>query len=610
MNTNEPITHKPLRLWPGVAAAVLLILVGYVLPIFVPEYAGYAMIAAPLFALIVILWWLLFSRARWYERLGGLGLMIAAMFPEKYVVHPSIAGGAMGNLSYILVIPTLSLALVGWAVLRDRVGPAARSAAVIVAVLLGCLPWMLVRTGGITASGKSDFHWRWTKTPEEQLLAQADEPKPTAPAPAPAEISAPAASPAAEPTRPPSAPAATNPEPAAPSVAVRRAEWPGFRGPDRDSVIRGVQIATDWSQSPPVQLWRRPIGPGWSSFAVSGNLFYTQEQRGGDEIVSCYRMTTGEAVWRHRDATRFWESNGGAGPRGTPTLSNGRVYSLGGTGILNVLDAISGAVVWSHNVPSDVRVKTPMWGFSSSPLVVGDVVIVAAGGKLAAYDLATGTLRWTGGGGGLSYSSPQLVKIDGVEQVLFMSGPGTISVAPATGKVLWQHDWAGGAIVQPAVTDDGDVLVNTISMNGGIGLRRISIAHNSGGWTASERWTSIGLKPYFNDFVLHHGHAYGFDGSILSCIDLQDGTRKWKGGRYGNGQLLLLADQDLLLVLSEEGELALVKATPDQFTEVARFAGALEGKTWNHPVVVRDVLLVRNDHEMAAFRLSGPKSEP
>ena len=154
------------------------------------------MMAAPLCALIVILWWLLFSRARWYERLGALALMIAAMFPEKYVVHPSIAGGAMGNLSYILVIPTLSLALVGWAVLRDRVGPAARSAAVIVAVLLGCLPWMLVRTGGITASGKSDFHWRWTKTPEEQLLAQAaDEPKPAAPAPAPSEISTPAASP-------------------------------------------------------------------------------------------------------------------------------------------------------------------------------------------------------------------------------------------------------------------------------------------------------------------------------------------------------------------------------------------------------------------------------
>ena len=237
-------------------------------------------------------------------------------------------------------------------------------------------------------------------------------------------------------------------------------------------------------------------------------------------------------------------------------------------------------------------------------LVIGDVVIVAAGGMLAAYDVATGAPRWTGGGGGLSYSSPQPATIDGVEQVVFMSGPGTTSVVPATGEVLWDYAWSGGAIVQPAMTENGDILVNTISMNGGIGLRRISIAHSSGGWTASERWTSNGLKPYFNDFVLHKSHAYGFDGNILSCIDLQDGTRKWKGGRYGNGQLMLLADQDLLLVLSEEGELALVKATPDQFTEVARFPEALEGKTWNHPVVVRDVLLVRNDHEMAAFRLS------
>ena len=385
---------------------------------------------------------------------------------------------------------------------------------------------------------------------------------------------------------------------------MRRAEWPGFRGPARDGVIHGAQIATDWSQSPPVQLWRRAIGPGWSSFAVSGNLLYTQEQRGADEVVSCYRVTTGEPVWRHRDATRFWESNAGAGPRGTPTLSNGRVYTIGGTGLLNVLDAISGAVVWSRNAAVDLRAKTPMWGFSSSPLVVGEVVIVALGGKLAAYDIATGAPRWTGGGGGLSYSSPHLVTIDGVEQVVFMSGPGTTSFAPATGTVLWEHAWAGGAIVQPAATADGDLLVNTVSMNGGLGLRRVAIAHSAAGWTASERWTSIGLKPYFNDFVLHNGHAYGFDGNILSCIDLQDGARKWKGGRYGNGQMLLLADQDLLLVLSEEGDLALVKATPDQFTEVARFPQALEGKTWNHPVVVRDVLLVRNDHEMAAFRLS------
>jgi outer membrane protein assembly factor BamB len=153
--------------------------------------------------------------------------------------------------------------------------------------------------------------------------------------------------------------------------------------------------------------------------------------------------------------------------------------------------------------------------------------------------------------------------------------------------------------VQPARIEDRDVLLGD-SM---LGVRRVAIEHGSEGWTVNERWTSNRLKPYFNDFVLHRGHAYGFDGAILACIDLADGARKWKGGRYGQGQLVLLPDQDVVLVLSEEGELALVKAAPDQFTELARVP-AIRGKTWNHPVLTGDVLLVRNGQEMAAFRLS------
>ena len=384
----------------------------------------------------------------------------------------------------------------------------------------------------------------------------------------------------------------------------RRVEWEGFRGPARDSIIRGVQIETDWAKSPPAAIWRRPIGPGWSSFAVAGDVLYTQEQRGDDEIVAAHKVSTGEPVWRHRDAARFYESNGGPGPRGTPTLHDGRVYTVGATGIVNALDAATGAVIWSRNAVTDTGVTIPGWGITSSPLVVNDMVVVAASGRLVAYDVASGKPRWTKSTGGGSYSSPQLVTIGGVTQILFVGGGGATGLAIADGTILWKHPlWQPAiGIVQSAVVD-GDIVIAPADAMGGIGMQRLAVTHGPSGWTAAERWTSRGLKPNFNDFVIHNGYAYGFDGTILSCIDIKDGARKWKGGRYGGGQLVLLADQDLLLVISEEGELALVKAAPDQFTEVAAKIPAIEGKTWNHPVVIGDLLLVRNGQEMAAFRL-------
>jgi len=628
--TDESTSRKPLRLWPGVVAAVLMCVTRFVIPIVVPEGMAAGMIGSVFGALAILVWWVFFSRAPWSERLGAIILMIVALLVTKRLVHESIAGGAMGMLLYFLAIPVLGLALVAWAVASRRLRSGPRRASMVATILLACGIFTLVRTGGVTSDliGE-EFHWRWTPTPEERLLAQAaDEPTlpPLAPAapetrkeppkakagdekaavatvPAPAKKEPLAAKAGDDKAAAPAVAAAAKKGPATPAAVETEADWPGFRGPGRDSIVRGVRIETDWSKSPPVALWRRPIGPGWSSFAVRGDLLYTQEQRGDDEIVACYRVSTGEPVWRHRDAVRFWESNGGAGPRATPTLSHGRVYTFGATGILNALDAGNGAVAWSRNVASDADRKVPTWGFTSSPLVVGDVVIAAASGTLAAYELATGNPRWVGPHHGGSYSSPQLVTIDGVAQVLLLSPPGATSLAPADGALLWEHSWEGGAIVQPALTADGDVLINAIASTGGIGMRRLAVGHGPGGWTVEERWTSNGLKPYFNDFVVHKGHAFGFDGSILACIDLADGKRKWKGGRYGNGQLVLLPDQDLLLVLSEEGELALVRATPDQFTEVARFP-AIQGKTWNHPVLVGDALLVRNGEEMAAFRLS------
>lgn len=595
--TEEAITREPLRLWPGVVAAVLLCVVRYVIPIVIPEAFLFGLIGGLVGVLAIVVWWLFFSRAPWPERVGAIVLIIVALFATSLVIDKSIATGGMGMLFPLYSIPVLSIALVAGAVVGYRLSDGLRRAAMVAAILIGSGVFTLLRTDGVTGAAGSQFAWRWTKTPEERLLAQAaDEPKALPPAASaaetPEEVEQPVAGTGDEPAALPPAPAGAN----------RVAEWPGFRGPNRDGVIRGVRIETDWSASPPVQMWRRPIGPGWSSFAVDGDRLYTQEQRGDSEMVACYKVTTGEPVWRHRDAVRFWESNGGAGPRGTPTLSNGRVYTFGATGILNALEARNGAVVWSRNVASDSETKVPMWGFASSPLVEDNLVIVAAAGKLVAYDIATGKPRWFGPAHVGGYSSPQRSRIDGVEQILLLSADGATSVSPSNGSLLWEYQWSGMTIVQPALIGDGDVVISTTAATGGLGTRRIAVAHGAGGWTVEERWTSNGLKPYFNDFVVNKGYAFGFDGSILACIDLEDGTRKWKGGRYGNGQLVLLPDEDLLLVLSEEGELALVSATPDQFKELARFP-AIEGKTWNHPVMVGDVLLVRNGEEMAAFRM-------
>jgi outer membrane protein assembly factor BamB len=575
---DRPIPHRQLRLWPGVAAVALQWLFWMVVPKVANDAGMVAIFGAIACGLLVLVWWLFFSRAPWIERIGAVVLMVIAAIVTKRLVHPSIAGGAMGALLYLYAIPAMSLALVASLVAARRHSRNQRRATIVAGIVIACGALMLLRTGGISGGGETDLHWRWTKTPEERLLAKAAD-EPTTPAPIPAAV-------------------------ASQIGTEANSGWPGFRGPKRDGAAHGIRIETDWTNKPPVEVWRKPIGPAWSSFAVAGNLFFTQEQRGNDEVVSCYDLTNGQSVWRHRDATRFWESNAGAGPRATPTLSNGRVYTFGGTGILNALDARDGSVIWSRNPASDTKTKTPTWGFASSPLVVGDVVIIAVAGTLAAYDTAHGNPRWSVLSARGGYSSPQLATIGGVAQVLLINGEGVTSVAPTDGKTLWKHAWSGDSIVQPAVTADGDILLGSGSgMGSEVGVQRVAITNGSDGWTTKARWTSYEMNPYFNDMVVHKDHVYGFDGSTLSCIDLKTGEGKWKGGRYGNGQIVLLADQDLLLVVSEKGEVALVKATPDQFTELARFK-VLEGKTWNHPVLVGDTLLVRNSEEMAAFRLN------
>ena len=247
-----------------------------------------------------------------------------------------------------------------------------------------------------------------------------------------------------------------------------------------------------------------------------------------------------------------------------------------------------------------------MWGFSSSPLVTQGLVIVHAGGEgskgVFAYDEETGDLRWSAPSGDHSYSSPQLSVVDGKKCILMLTNAGLNFIEPEDGATIGNHSWPfeGYRVIQPLVLDDSKILLGTPM---GPGTQCISAKWDGSKFSTEEVWTSKRMNPYFNDFIEHEGFLYGFDNAIFACIDLSDGKRKWKGGRYGHGQVLFLPDRNQLLVTTEEGDLVLLSATPDKHTELAKFK-VFDTRTWNHPVVVRDILLIRNGQEMVAFRLS------
>ncbi len=396
------------------------------------------------------------------------------------------------------------------------------------------------------------------------------------------------------------APAAT-PSPAAAPAAY----WTDFRGPRRDGLYTETPILTEWPKEGLPALWKQPVGGGYASFVVAQGLAFTIEQRRHQEVAAAYEIDTGREIWNNAWDAQFHESMGGDGPRATPTWDNGRLYVLGATGEFRCLEAKTGKKLWGKNILTDNGAANITWGMSASPLVVDDKVIVLPGGSagksVVAYNKLTGDPVWTSQNDRQAYTSPMLVTLAGKRQVLVVSAVRAMGLNPEDGALLWEYPW----VTEYDVNSSQPLLLggNRFLLSAGYdhGAAVVEIGETDGKLAARQIWKNNRMKARFNSPVYHQGHVYGLDEGILSCVDAATGELKWKGGRYGYGQVLLAEGH--LIVLTESGDLVLVRATPEKLAEVATFP-ALEGKTWNVPAIAGGRLLVRNSTQMAAFRLN------
>jgi outer membrane protein assembly factor BamB len=381
---------------------------------------------------------------------------------------------------------------------------------------------------------------------------------------------------------------------------------PQFLGPLRTASFPQQTLASDWSTDKPKLLWRHPIGAGWSSFAIVGHYGVTQEQRGEEELVTCYDLNDGKLQWAQATPVRFHETLAGVGPRATPTIDDGKVYALGAMGHLQCLDGATGKLIWQHDVVTETGATPPQWGKSCSPLVHDNLVIVSAGGpggkSLVAYDKQDGRLVWSAGDDASSYASPALMTLAGQPQIVM--GGATISsgLAPASGRILWQQAWPEGGMASPNVAQPIAVGNDQILLTKGYGVGSTlwQIKRDGDKWSVEPLWQNNNLKTKMTSAVVRDGYAYGLDEGTLSCLEVATGKKKWKRSRFGHGQVLLVGD--LLLVQSEDGQIALVEASPEKYVELARMP-VVEGQSWNYPALSGNKLIVRTDKEVACYEL-------
>jgi len=501
------------------------------------------------------------SRPRWKLLFGTQALLILLWFILKKI--PAIEENGAGGAIDLLLVLLLAIAFLIWLFFLSGLSWLARFAGL--AVALASL--LLVKIDGHTGSFFPHFSWRWSPEAASTLP----------------ELTGKVAA-----------------EGALGSVSDE-GNFPRFLGAEMKNWISGDLLPEDWYLKQPQELWRREIGEGWSAFSVVGSYAYTMEQRGKSEVTICYELLTGKPVWVHQEDVRFEESMGSDGPRSTPSLSEGKVYSLGATGILNCLDARTGDLIWRKDTLADVSQSVPTWAKSCSPLVVDGKVIITLGSEskdnLAAFDSGNGDLIWRSGDYSSSYASPVLATLAGERQIVALQQKSVDGYDIETGEILWSFPIGNpqGNCASPLI--QGDTVIT--SSGYGYGTHRIKIRKEGSQFESKELWHSRKLKAKFADMVIKDGYLYGLNDGRLVCLDLADGSLKWRGKNFGHGQLLGVGDH--LILQAERGELFILELNAEEETIVQEIP-ALDHRTWNHPTLVGRILLVRNDREAIAFK--------
>ena len=575
-NTVDP---KPVRVWPlAVLAATGL---GCML---VPTLLGLddstrfltLALGAASHLLFLLIWVLIGSRVSWQDRV--LCLLLGVMgFVAIFVLQDESLGIMMVLFGAPIAAACLALTLLAT---RHIEWPKRKWVAYF-SWLIPMALWLLAGTDGMMASFAPELRWRWQPNAEERALAKR------------------ASGLRKEVNRP---------KLELKSIELKREDWPRFRGANSDGkAFDDGLVLTEKTKAKLV--WKQPVGFSWSSVIVVDGLLFTQEQRGPMEAVVCLEAATGAEVWAYTYPARYDDTTqaSGTGPRSTPTFHNGKIYSVGGTGIVTCVSAIDGTLIWRRNLSEDCSTTVAMWGFSTSPILQGDNCFLLGGGNSESskdsicYDANTGEIRWTGAGKGETYSSPQLVELCGEQQVVVTVGPDTIGRNVADGNERWRikSGGMGNTMLQPIQFSKDQVL---IASGEGEGTCLVDVKHSGDAWQATKKWTSARLRPDFNDVVVVDKMILGLTKGLLTCIDSATGDMHWKKFRFGSGQLIALPIQSCVLVLSETGELSLIRVDSKEPTVLSSWP-AVQGKTWNHPVLVKNRIYCRSAEEMACYEL-------